>query len=60
MNYFNMSRSKEDRAKALKWWDSLIIESRIEYHYKHYPNAKYEIGKAQIEIVWRRETQKKK
>ena len=55
-----MSRSKEDRAKAIKWWDSLIIESRIEYHYKHYPEAKYEIGKAQIEIVWRRETQKKK
>tara|TARA_R110000824_G_scaffold230049_1_gene417659 strand:+ start:896 stop:1063 length:168 start_codon:yes stop_codon:yes gene_type:complete len=55
-----MSRSKEDREKALKWWDKLIIESRIEYHYKHYPEAKYEIGKAQIEIVWRRETQKKK
>jgi hypothetical protein len=60
MNYFNMSRSKEDRAKALKWWDKLIIESRIEYHYKHYPESKHGIGKTQIEIVWRRETQKKK
>tara|TARA_R110002167_G_scaffold363290_1_gene583220 strand:+ start:332 stop:499 length:168 start_codon:yes stop_codon:yes gene_type:complete len=55
-----MSRSKEDREKALKWWDNLIVESRIEYHYKHYPESKHGIGKTQIEIVWRRETQKKK
>ena len=60
MNYFNMSRSKEDRAKALKWWDKLIIESRIEYHYKHYPDSLHKLSEAEVEIVWRRETQKKK
>ena len=59
MNYFNMSRGKEDRAKALKWWDSLIIESRIEYHYKHYPDSLHKLSNAEVEIVWRRETQKK-
>ena len=55
-----MSRGKEDRAKALKWWDSLIIESRIEYHYKHYPDSLHKLSEAEVEIVWRRETQKKK
>lgn len=55
-----MSRGKEDRERAIKWWDNLIIESRIEYHYKHYPESKHQLSNAEIEIVWRRETQKKK
>ena len=55
-----MSRGKKDREASIKWWDKLIIESRIEYHYKHYPNSLHKLSEAEIEIVWRRETQKKK
>ena len=55
-----MSRGKKDRDASIKWWNKLIIESRIEYHYKHYPDSLHKLSDAEIEIVWRRETQKKK
>ena len=55
-----MSRSKEDKTKALKWWNNLEVEDKVEATEKHYPGAKYGLSEAKIEIVWRRETQKSK